>query len=198
MTQFAQPVAMRVTHKQWKRDLKKPLNALGYNWGSFNTPKEDLKGGYPILHTNYFGKNRQIGGCNSLSDGTYLIDHYNPELFLAIAGMTEGDDWVVGDWLITQNMILVPDNNNILFQCESLDASSFEDNQAENGCHNYRKATLEELVAHFTDNPIETREFDLEANDNEVKIQFHKDGKVVTEVIREEGNTIVNVRIIEG
>ena len=94
---FKQPVSMKVTFKQYREDLEKPLKALGYEWGSHNTPEYDLNNQYCILTTDYFGNDKYIGGINYKNG--HFIPEYSPKLFIAIAAMTEGDDWMIGLWV---------------------------------------------------------------------------------------------------
>lgn len=92
---FITPVGMQVTKKQFETDLKQQLVALGYNLsivGNFNS--------FPYLKTN-FGlqeNNIDISQHNIMSDNGYFIDHYNPELFLALAAMTDNPDGIKGEW----------------------------------------------------------------------------------------------------
>ena len=138
---FKQPVSMKVTVEQYEKDLKEPLEKLGYEWGSYtchNNRGGGLNKEYPFLSTNYMGRNNKIASDFEAAD--YHIDHYNPELFLAIAAMTEGDTPIVGEYYIGKGNIFpdvpLPAQDWILKEWIELDY--------------YRKATLEELVSRFS------------------------------------------------
>ena len=91
MNKFITPVSMQVTKEQYCRDLENPLVNLGYVWEDWYW-KYDFSKQHPLL-VNYY--NSKLGNLGALSlnekyrDGAYFIDHYNPELFLALAAMTE-------------------------------------------------------------------------------------------------------------
>lgn len=137
---FMQPVSMRVTKDQYERDLREPLLAMGYKevviekWGEL-----------PILVTNLGSAPHHLSKTReSLKTeyNRYFIDHYNPELFLAIAAMTDKESPIVGEWLAcTEGSSLfgykigqVVQNNNPAFKLG----------------YYHRKATLQELIEEFS------------------------------------------------
>lgn len=153
MTKFKTPVAMKVTQEQYVKDLKKPLEELG-RWCD------------KLWNDNFYQEN----GFNYLvlyDDGAYafyshegdstkhFIDHYNPELFLALAAMTEGEDWIVGEWL------KYTDNFNDNFN-DGEDTNAYKCLQTSGACLSisglasneekrlYRKATAEELISQLS------------------------------------------------
>jgi len=76
-----------------------------------------------------------------------LLEEFNMEAFLAIAAMTEGDDWIIGEYLIYTNSHGL-DN---IFQVKSLDnGSNFKEGYADQTCRDYRKATLVDIQEHFS------------------------------------------------
>ncbi len=85
---FVTPVAMKVTQDQYEKDLKGSLKKLGYSGQVYITSI------YYYLVTNYGNRNADnvyhdsIGSWDELNDRV-LIEDYNPELFLAVAAMTE-------------------------------------------------------------------------------------------------------------
>ena len=95
---FIQPVSMRVTKEQYKRDLGEPLLVMGYKEVSISEWDER-----PILVTNYLGEiGNMTNGTRRSKDNfnRYFIHEYNPEFFLAIAAMTKGENPIVGEWLV--------------------------------------------------------------------------------------------------
>jgi len=147
MNIFKTSVTMKVTEEQYKKDLKQPLEKLGYiceNTNFFkeyftNTSMTEKNDG----HYGYWSENNAI-------EKAYYIDTYNPELFLALSAMIEGDDWIIGEYLVKYKDI----NYNIMFKifkCNYLFGSSSYNGYADNHYKNmYRKATKEELIEHFS------------------------------------------------
>ncbi len=132
---FIQPVAMKCSQEQYENYLKEPLLEMGY---------KEQEGGHwsecPILINNL---NDEIGIISNINhygkynNSRYFIDHYNPELFLALAAKTEqyrvsgGEIGGKGEWI----------TNNDKF--EKLDKKRFFNDA-------WRKATKEELINKFT------------------------------------------------
>lgn len=102
---FIQPVSMQVTREQYKQDLKDSLLKLGYkeciifNWGN----ERDY------LATNYAKDHNKISvvsECSKMDNSRYFIDHYNPQLFLAIAAMTKGEIPIVREWFVYTDYVV--------------------------------------------------------------------------------------------
>lgn len=160
--QFITPVSMKVTKEQYERDLKEFLKELGYiSFDSLvNFNESDL------LATNFASTHDEYG-TSSLTDGktaynrTY-IDHYNPELFLALAAMTEGDKPIVGEYVIasigTVDYLVKYNGNNNKYEVTShkwkclANSNSTWVNTNDLGSFTYlvRKATKEELIKHMS------------------------------------------------
>lgn len=155
---FKQPVAMKVTKQQYTEDLEKPLLEMGYTWAD-----DDVCGDpdYPYLE-NWYDEciNGSLGVINeaiieNLYSGRTVIDHYNPELFLALAAMTENEDPIPGEY-----MICIKNTTDCTPQCctgQIFQIKSF--NTCERGLghmylgwsrDHFRKATSEELINYFT------------------------------------------------
>lgn len=154
MNKFITPVSMNVSREKGDSLVKK-LNNLGYtlhkafDYSLFND----------TLCTNRGNYNYQIGFLNDytrFSNNRYFISDYNPELFLALAAMTSYDDPIIGEYMIciknTENCLY---NNKIgdIFPIKSFNKG----NKAEEGHFadgwsrkHFRKATKEELIAHFS------------------------------------------------
>ncbi|MDD4781829.1 MAG: hypothetical protein PHT02_14665 [Tissierellia bacterium] len=127
---------MKCTQEQYESDLKQPLLEMGYeeqdvaNWDK-----------YPILTNNL---NDEIGIISNIehyrkyNSSRYFINHYNPELFLALAAMTKikdatgGEIGGKGEWIVSSNN-----------KFEKLHKKMFI-------YYNWRKATKEELINKFT------------------------------------------------
>lgn len=149
---FTQPVSMIITQAQ-RENLFTKLNELGYeryggNW-SYNT-----------LATNY-GKSDQYnvtGHESSKEYGRYFIEEYNEELFLALAAMTDEQYGIKGEWWICIRTNSDAFTVNKLYEANSPvnQAGAFLDNNGRNNGMSwqslsyYRKATKEELIAHFS------------------------------------------------
>lgn len=153
---FTQPVSMRVQNEEiFERDLEKQLEALGYSIIDLDMFKD-----YHILCTNCNGINNEVSNIyynRRESHQRYYIDHYNPELFLALASMTDEQYGIAGEWWVclSQNANFTKGK---LYKCLKpiYQMSAFIDDVGnENGfldsmLKHFRKATKEELIAHFT------------------------------------------------
>ena len=153
MTNFAQPVSMPCTEEQYNRDLKDGLEKLGYEqayelrrWEEYSmiTTKYDNV-------SNYYGL---VGEQAAKERGRHFIDHFNPELFLAIAGMREGEEVHVGEWMITKRKFNPwghPYKKGQLVKCKDLKGGGTSGSfvKVKPSHSNWRKATLSELINHF-------------------------------------------------
>lgn len=130
MKKFKTPVAMKVTQEQYERDLKEPLLEMGHKydeaWNREMNPSNDCNylvvGEAPVIDIMWHS--------HQGSGNTYFINHYNPELFLALASMTEGEEGIKGEWVKMGNR----------FMKLIVDYHPFP----------HRKATTEELIAHLS------------------------------------------------
>ena len=145
MAKFATPVAMKVVAEKQGIELVESLEALGYRH----------------IHKRYVGyvTTAWNGGHNLVTildykpDHRHIIEEYNPELFLAIAAMTEDEIPIIGEWLSYKE-------RNRLFRVESYGRSNNYnvgriDKENPNGSGYLLKSTLEELTNHFS-KPKET------------------------------------------
>lgn len=172
MSKFITHVAMEVTKEQYKNDLEGPLKKLGYKWryGAYNNDNSNgLCGAYPLLFTQYDSTNNALGSNNIdyilnpifHDKNYYLINHYNPELFLALAAMSDEEFGIKGEWVIciknsrsfTKGMLYQIGGK---FYKNSISPWSIikDDRGEENGLLNeyFRKATKEELIEYFSKN----------------------------------------------
>lgn len=137
---FKTPVSMEVTPEQFKKDLKEPLLKLGYY--------DKTLGQCKILVNNECGHKGILNNYSSDTIKTdynrHFIKEYNVELFLALAAMTEGEDWIIGEYLVFKK-------KNKIFKCLDLTSCKYELGKADNKYKDlYRKATVEELINHFS------------------------------------------------
>lgn len=142
MPKFIQPVSMSVTLNDFKKDLEYPLAILGYYPVGF---RKDFYGKTNnLLITNFNEDNDFTNVITELkSANRYKIDCYNPDLFLALAAMTIGRDWIVGEYLVYMR-------DDSVFKVEKLSGNNFERGLASNNSkHLYRKATFDEILNHF-------------------------------------------------
>jgi len=144
---FITPVSMIVTEEQYLRDLKEPLKKLGYDIAVEND-RGDL-----LLFTN--GNGTHSYGClNSLTavkraNNRFFIKHYNPKLFLALAAMTEGEDWIVGEYVYFKGYADTP--KGAIFKCLHLNGcNNYAGYAGLENKHMYRKATKGELIEFMT------------------------------------------------
>jgi len=93
---------MRVSEEQCERDIEDYLESLGYATANLyqNKYKE-----YNLLVTRIqenecYAKNIHVSHAETKLH--YFIKEYNPALFLAIAAMTEGNDFIVGEYAVHQ------------------------------------------------------------------------------------------------
>jgi hypothetical protein len=160
---FTQPVSMKCSQEQYNRDLKEPLLAMGY-WES----NIDSFGSYPILVTNQGGDNSRLSNLEynpNVKFGRYFIKGYNPELFLALAGMTDSEIGNIGEWWTCFNhdssgfkkgISYKQISNHIEHGLSLLDEEN-EPNGRVNAKLNFEKATKEELINQFTITKMKTR-----------------------------------------
>lgn len=154
------PVSMACTQQQFESDLKEGLKLMGYN----EQTDDDFKT-FPILVNNIHASMGNIG--NATSDRTsssqrYFIPEYNPSLFLALAAMSEGDEFFAGEWLTCiyesssqhkfGNIYKLWKEEDGAIYTDQTDRSKwmFKFSDFTEKQPNFRKATKEEIIAHFT------------------------------------------------
>jgi len=162
---FTQPVSMECSQEHYERDLKNPLLEMGYSEADLASWNK-----CPYLITNYMGVKNRISNTDNpvyARNGRYFIDHYNPELFLALAAMTEmktvsGDKFGgKGEWIVKNNKF------------EKLDKKRFFNDL-------WRKVTKEELINKFTNKMKEEQDLrELLQSGNIVELRNGKMGIVI-------------------
>lgn len=161
---FIYPVAMPCNDDQFEKELKEPLRSLGY--------KVDAKFFSRDLISNVWNgtfKIALINQCDAGIDARHLIS-YNPELFLALAAMSEGPEFWPGEWAVCTWKGSTKLSEGTLFMVSKIDddrghariwwVNEFGNEEwmylyptKENINPNFRKATAEEIIAHFTKEP---------------------------------------------
>ena len=185
MPKFIQPVSMIFDHTNFYKDnLEQKLTDLGYVFKDFSE-----KYRFDTLITNYGGKDGDDNIITNL-DGSckddynrYYIDNYNPDLFLAIAAMTNDKTGIVGEWInihnfgsqypshpavmeylnkeeynesyiglakIIENELDSKDFGEEIIVVLGIDNNIYVLNESNINNKYYKKATLNELVQHFT------------------------------------------------
>lgn len=164
MAKFITPVSMQVTQDQFDNDLKEPLIKLGYevvNLVNFNV--------LPCIVTNHGGEANRVSNMNlenKQGRNRHFIDHYNPELFLALAAMTDKTYGIAGEWwfytgnnsFFTKGKLykaLKPVNEYGAF----IDDRGIENGFSFNPLSSLRKATKQEIINHLTKSQMKKQTF---------------------------------------
>lgn len=131
---FTQPVSMQCSQEQFEIDLKEPLEKLGYNYYRLFDFKE-----CPIIATNYMGQNMfsNTSWNFEVANNRHFIDHYNPQLFVALASMTDEPNGILGEYYTNIR------RDKFTKKTSETQNSLIIDNI-------WLKATKEELIAHLT------------------------------------------------
>jgi hypothetical protein len=192
---YTSDVTMKVTKQQFENDLKPSLTQMGRHdntWGGWID--------HPYVTVN--SKNNKVSNYRGIDYTEYCIDHYNPELFLALAAMTDKEDGNVGEYWKFIDTVYKGNNftrDKIYKQHKSTinTYSAFIDNKGDyNGFFDssggnkldFIKATKEEIIAYFSKTVVETV-------DNN-KVCFKSDGtdntgiKIIDELIRLGGKNV--------
>lgn len=152
---FITPVSMQVTEEQYNQDLKKPLEEMGYK----EVTVSHIKNNRDCLCTNVNEINNYAEFLNHAYKHRlkrYAIEEYNPELFLALAAMTEGIEPIVGEYIIgTKDSKRCASKKGVIYKVLQLDTTTSEvyrigPNKLDVTSTVYsRKATKEEIINHF-------------------------------------------------
>lgn len=150
---------MQVTQEQYEEDLKHKLIELGYTQSLYEFYNA------PILISD--NENSVIGntsiGAPYFNDA-YLISQYNPQLFLALAAMSDDNLGIKGEWWIYCGDYNKCNDSRVftvgkLYQQLNIGITSDQPFIADDGIkyrflinpeRDFRKATKEELIEHFS------------------------------------------------
>lgn len=147
---------MRVTGKQLKQDLQGPLTNIGYRFADCT-----ISSTYPIIVTNWNGQqgvvNSEMTRVKNNKD-RYFIDNYNPELFLALAAMTDEEFGIAGEWWVCEknpsHRFFHGKPYRSVAPVSSRGALISEHGEPHglypNNLKNFRKATKQEIINWFT------------------------------------------------
>lgn len=156
MSKFTTAVCMACTQEQYERDLRKPLLDMGYR-------ETDIRGidNHPFIVNNHCGELGVITNLSNLTDDMYvryLIDHYNPELYLGLAAMTNEKYGIKGEWWVYTKVSYESFTHDMLYKgLQSINHSfSFLNNKGERDgyadipLYYFRKATKAEIIKYLT------------------------------------------------
>ena len=146
--EFTTKVSMQVTKEQYS-SLIEPLRNLGYEISPLHSI--GFTDGYNQLTNVYNDKVFKVRTVGLVCDKRQNHIEYNPELYLALAAMTEGKDWIIGEYLV--NIL-----KKQVFKCKELYGHNSDMGFASQDSHYYRKATKEELIKHFTKEEVIMKE----------------------------------------
>lgn len=162
---FETSLSMGVTINQYRTTLQQPLKEMGYSITDVTTM--DGTDSYPYLRTNNNNGNLWFSSVHSGSGGNdYFINDYNPELYLALAAMTNQTYGIKGEWWVfirTPYSYMDWTFGKLYQACYEVNIMyAFEDNQGVRGGFScdpltyFRKATKEEIINHFTNKQTTT------------------------------------------
>lgn len=153
---FIQPVSMKIPSQQdYERDLKYQLEKLGYcEHRNFDSYKFDAET-WNYLGTLTDGQLYKVHNETN-SKNRYMIPAYNPQLFLALAGLTDDPAIKEGDWVRSIDES-VDYRRGMIYRVDKFDtergiiksSTSSPHPYAQKSQRYFRKTTKEELVKHF-------------------------------------------------
>jgi hypothetical protein len=176
---------MKVSALQYEVDLKQQLLDLGYKLRGSEL-FTDIDNNYICTNAGTTHKEFSIlsDSFKNYANRIY-INYYNPELFLAIAAMTKGREWIVGEYLAYKQE---------LFKVKSITSNINDRSQGLTNlnCGSYRKPELEEIIEKLS---YEER-VGIHVNNDNTLDELHKlcnNIIVEKEMLKYELNTIVEV-----
>lgn len=177
--QFTQSVIMTCSQEQYEQDLKEGLLSMGYKEHS--------------MYRGYRGEEYTdlVIGCENVCDKeidfiniksfskvyevSTVLSGYNPDLYLALAAMSEGEEPYLGEWFIC----LKSDTGwNYSHKKGDFIKVEFEDDDSDTNLTFgltydrgfYRKATVKELINHFDSKSTESIEPVPEYQEKQLKV----------------------------
>lgn len=188
MTKFKYPVSMKCTQEQFKKDLRDELVKIGYiSSYLFSNPNPNIPAflctNVNKIHnyfTTYYSK--QYNNSNN----RYYIDHYNPKLFLALAGATDNPNGNYGEYFKFKISVLDCFKKDDLYKFieKKNNYYCFTDNYysiTESRCPQkyFIKPTKEEIINQFTNKIMENKEFTLKDLKNGNIVQTRSGAKYI-------------------
>jgi hypothetical protein len=154
---YTSDVTMKITKEQFENDLKPSLIQMGRHdntWGGWIE--------HPYVAVT--SKNNKVGNYRGVDYPEYCIDHYNPELFLALAAMTDSENGNVGEYWkfidtdyiggnFTRGKIYKQDKSTINIYEAFIDNKGVGNGLSTSKGGNkscFIKATKEEIITHFS------------------------------------------------
>lgn len=158
---FITPVSMKCTQEQFERDLRKQLENLGHTIDNIQRDwhvHDFIVAGYNIAVELIVVKEtvtNVIPGFATKPVFT-VVKEYNPELFLALAAMSEGDQFWPEEWVVCTNVVTGGGwiKKGLLYKFKEIDGEIIRvslNGEISAGKDNYtfRKATKGEILEHF-------------------------------------------------
>jgi len=150
---FITPVSMKVTLAQFETDLLQPLLILGYKKGDCHYSEDRC-----ILATNITYEHDRFSllyPAYASERDRFFIKEYNPQLFLALAAMTDELNGIAGEWWKHTTSYTSQFDDGCLYKQVTksiLEIHAFGEHLSawSNNNHKYFvKATKEEIIQHF-------------------------------------------------
>ena len=156
--QFTTPIAMKCTEEQFN-GIKDKLVEIGYK-----AIYIDFSPRYLYIVSNFLGKNNSITTVSNMvkeRNERAVFESFNPDLFLALAAMTDKEDGIKGEWWMSTS------DSSLLMPTELINLRN----------NWWRKATSQEIIEHF-----EKKEFvlqprwyvELTESNRDIVIPWHK------------------------
>lgn len=165
MRKFITPVLMTCESEEQQREMIESLKKIGYSTENGNASIQfDL---YPIVCTDMNGNHDEIGTTKGrISEFEGAIHTTNPDLFLALASMSEGDEFYPGEMVVCLWKGSSRFHEDKIYKITKIDDDrgnvrilGIDEFGEENWMYlyptktdknpNFRKATAEEIIQHF-------------------------------------------------
>jgi hypothetical protein len=153
---FLVPVSMKIpSYEAFLSDLHQQLVSMGYEISQdFKNVEKYKDYPYLFLTTNYENYHNRISATFANQKNILFLENYNPDLFLAIAAMSEQEQGVLGEyWMLCSEQ---QSNGVVEVICKSAAFTSIgtpmfdiENTSMFFNIKSKRKATLEEILEYF-------------------------------------------------
>lgn len=149
MRKFIQPVSMKVSPDDDIKHLLRGLEYMGYVG-----PITDNFASHPFLVNNFAGNIGRINNVTVHADSRHeriVLTEFNPDLFLALAAMSEGIEFYPGEWVVSTHKWASGITDGTMTMVEKTHEGSFNCDHGLVYSAHFRKATAEEIINHFTE-----------------------------------------------
>lgn len=158
---FTTTVAMPCTEDQYNKDLKDKLSKLGYPKISISSWSD-----WPVLITHDTGIYNVSWSFTEAKNADVKLDIYDPELFLALATMTDNPTGIQGEWWkfniahcsFTKGKLYQQMVSDVNFGRAFISDSNTSNGFSQHNTTNFVKATKEEIIAHFNNTKTMNKE----------------------------------------